>query len=91
MEHLQDMVMEFITKIRNGNKFDEGLYDAIYDELSAQKEEWLEEGGVPLETFETCMYLIDVLAGGNRHLPEADAEKLETANDEILMLLTEQE
>ena len=91
MEHLQDMVMEFITKIRNGNKFDEGLYDAIYDELSAQKEEWIEEGGVPLETFEACVYLIDVLAGGSTTLPESDIEKMQTANDEILMLLTEQE
>lgn len=91
MEHLQDMVMEFITKIRNGNRFDEDLYDTIYDELSAQKEEWLEEGGVPLETFEVCMYLVNVLASGNANLPESDKAKIQTANDDILMLLTEQE
>ena len=84
----ESKVMSFITKLRCENSFDESFYDSICDEALVQAGQWKATGAVPLESFVACIELVNALAGGNRFLPDEEAEKLEDASDEIYAMLT---
>ena len=82
-EEYKNKVTEFITKLRADNCIDEGLYDSISDYLVLQRKKWEKQNHIPLTVFETCIDLLNSIAGGNRFLSEENQERLEDIGDEI--------
>lgn len=88
---LEEKVFRFIVKLRSENSFDSGLFNLIYENITAEKGGWIETKSVPLQSFIGLMNLLDTLAGDNRFLNEKDSVLLEDAHDKVSELLIELE
>ena len=81
----------FLVALRSENRFPVELYQGIIRRIRMLAGQWRERGAVPVGDFLAICYLAAETAGGNRFLPEAEAERLEDANLELFEILDQLE
>ncbi len=92
MSKLSDFInaeQGFLVKLRCENRFDEGAYREIEEEIRKALPEWKAQGYVRSQDVEALIGLIEQLAGGSRFFDEETAEKAEDACEEIVEILGE--
>jgi hypothetical protein len=88
LNSLYKNVMEFDLKLRNDNTFDEKLYTDIYQQFETLFKQWETQDFIPKSAFISCVYMVDILAGGNRFWSDDIRTKVEDALIAMQELIT---
>jgi hypothetical protein len=88
LDNLHKAVMDFDLELRNENSFNDKLYTTIYHQLEILFEQWKTQDSIPKSAFISCIYMVDILAGGSRFWSDDVCQKAEDAIIAIQKLVT---
>lgn len=84
---LREIYVKFQHQLNYKKKFDEELYDALFDALSFQIKQWVVDDSVPIRAFEVCIDLVYVLSNERIGGTQRCKERAAGAKDEVYGLL----